>query len=573
MLILQILFKLIRCKVSRIFISYKRVDKEKVFKIKDQIESALGEECWIDLDGIEGDTISHITIDAIEQSSIVLFFYGKDTENSQWQRRELEYARANGKTIIPIILAEIPEDSWYKCYFDKFPVISTDDCCPEFILKEISTASNHHPNATAPAESAPKLAYSASYTKSCGCGCLIGLVAFVAIFLLFVPYGSAPDPFVPHGTAPDSSPIRESSHQRDSIVQEHSNYGKVGASPKDEMMARPPEFSAPSSTSHPSEKPNPNRGNQSFCKRYNTKDLTLLSEAELDKEYTRTIIIADSLYESIRDNASARYDLQDLHKYQLLIREEQITRKTNIVADTIETNNVAEDKYCKDNVDAELYTDYSSDRESLPSWIWPAGLILMISFVMPILYIRKKKNKKGQGKEVLPLFRQTKEIKIFIAGSTRLVSEREALRATISKMYNQHKSDNLVVEAYEFDDFPREYVEGGQQKLYDEFIRNEANWVVFITDGTIGDKTIWELENAIKVHKETGRPKILMYSIPQNITDNQKDQMSQFKSILNREDNYWIDYDDVSTIRSTFREHLEWDLINLMKQELLRRVG
>lgn len=43
MLILHLLLKLIRCKVSRIFISYKRVDKEKVFKIKDQIEAALGE--------------------------------------------------------------------------------------------------------------------------------------------------------------------------------------------------------------------------------------------------------------------------------------------------------------------------------------------------------------------------------------------------------------------------------------------------------------------------------------------------------------------------------------------------
>lgn len=170
------------------------------------------------------------------------------------------------------------------------------------------------------------------------------------------------------------------------------------------------------------------------------------------------------------------------------------------------------------------------------------------------------------------LFSHRKEIKIFIAGSIRLVAEREALRATISKMYNQHKNDNLVIEAYEFDDFTREYVEGGQQALYDNFIRNEANWVVFITDGTVGDRTLWELENAITVHKETGRPKILMYSVSQNITDNQKEQMSQFKSVLIRENNYWIDYDDVNTIRSTFREHLEWDLINLMKQEL-RRVG
>lgn len=32
--------------MSRIFISYKRVYKDKVFRIKDQIEAALGEKCW-----------------------------------------------------------------------------------------------------------------------------------------------------------------------------------------------------------------------------------------------------------------------------------------------------------------------------------------------------------------------------------------------------------------------------------------------------------------------------------------------------------------------------------------------
>ena len=34
--------------MAHIFISYKRTDKEKVFKIKDLIESALGEKCYAD---------------------------------------------------------------------------------------------------------------------------------------------------------------------------------------------------------------------------------------------------------------------------------------------------------------------------------------------------------------------------------------------------------------------------------------------------------------------------------------------------------------------------------------------
>lgn len=38
---------------ERIFISYKRVDKECVFVIKDSIEKVTCEKCWIDFDGIE----------------------------------------------------------------------------------------------------------------------------------------------------------------------------------------------------------------------------------------------------------------------------------------------------------------------------------------------------------------------------------------------------------------------------------------------------------------------------------------------------------------------------------------
>ena len=138
------------------------------------------------------------------------------------------------------------------------------------------------------------------------------------------------------------------------------------------------------------------------------------------------------------------------------------------------------------------------------------------------------------------LLNEKSTIKVFIAGSTRLVAERDALRSVIGQMYNKYKEDNLLIEAYSFDDFPREFTEGGHQKLYDEFIRQEANWVVFITDGEIGDKTIWELENAIKAYKSGKRPKLLMYSKPEKTQSSQ--QMNSFRKLLLEENQYWIDY-------------------------------
>ena len=51
---------------ERIFISYRRDDKDVVFKIKDEIEKHVGEKCWIDLDGIESDAqFANVIIRAI----------------------------------------------------------------------------------------------------------------------------------------------------------------------------------------------------------------------------------------------------------------------------------------------------------------------------------------------------------------------------------------------------------------------------------------------------------------------------------------------------------------------------
>lgn len=39
--------------MARIFISYKRADKEKVLGIVDRLQTELKETCWMDISGIE----------------------------------------------------------------------------------------------------------------------------------------------------------------------------------------------------------------------------------------------------------------------------------------------------------------------------------------------------------------------------------------------------------------------------------------------------------------------------------------------------------------------------------------
>lgn len=70
---------------------------------------------------------------------------------------------------------------------------------------------------------------------------------------------------------------------------------------------------------------------------------------------------------------------------------------------------------------------------------------------------------------------------------------------------------------------------------------------------------------AIKAHKQLGHPKILMYSKPLNTTEASERLTSNLKQILNEEDNYWIGYCNIEDIRSSFQEHLQYDIIQLLR--------
>jgi TPR repeat protein len=116
-----------------IFISYKRVDKEKVFQIKEQIEAAIDAKCWIDMDGIESDAqFVTVIMKAIEACDVVLFMYSSvhnqitDYEND-WTIREIRYASKKKKHIVFVNLdGSILNDYFEFMYVEKQQVNALD---------------------------------------------------------------------------------------------------------------------------------------------------------------------------------------------------------------------------------------------------------------------------------------------------------------------------------------------------------------------------------------------------------------------------------------------------------------
>lgn len=99
--------------MARVFVSYKRDDYERVIPLVKRIEQGIGEECWIDLKGIESSVqFQSVICDALDACSVVLFMHsrrhlGIDYEND-WTVKELRYAQEEKKRIVLIKLDDAP---------------------------------------------------------------------------------------------------------------------------------------------------------------------------------------------------------------------------------------------------------------------------------------------------------------------------------------------------------------------------------------------------------------------------------------------------------------------------------
>lgn len=107
---------------ERIFISYKRVDKKRVFALKRRIEDELGVKCWVDLEGIDcsAQFVSKIC-KAIDSCKVVLFMYSKAHTridyDKDWTVRELSYALDEGKHVVLVSLDGTPLKNVFKMVY------------------------------------------------------------------------------------------------------------------------------------------------------------------------------------------------------------------------------------------------------------------------------------------------------------------------------------------------------------------------------------------------------------------------------------------------------------------------
>lgn len=111
-----------------IFISYCRQDKDKVLPFVEQINKAVGFDCWIDSVAIEsGERFEDVIVSAIDNCKVVLFMLSDSSLKSDWTKREVYYAEGEGKRIVPILINGECLRGWFKFHFGNIDYIKLDN--------------------------------------------------------------------------------------------------------------------------------------------------------------------------------------------------------------------------------------------------------------------------------------------------------------------------------------------------------------------------------------------------------------------------------------------------------------
>lgn len=112
--------------MARIFISYKRKDKEIVFPLKDRIEATIGEPCCIDEEGIKDDDLQWQMriIEAIKEADVFLYMYSKTHTMIadymyDWTCRELTTADHEKKRIIFVHIDQSPLTDGFELMYGR----------------------------------------------------------------------------------------------------------------------------------------------------------------------------------------------------------------------------------------------------------------------------------------------------------------------------------------------------------------------------------------------------------------------------------------------------------------------
>ena len=590
-----------------VYVSYSQKDKSIVQQICRNL-AKKGIQLFVDYEQLAGGVYAQELTRRIEEADAIILFYSKNSENSTWVKREVEFSISRKKTVIPVLLTDPDPNGWLHYNLGNVNWISKDEDnlkdLTENILKALYTVHEKDRKASSttgygergilpnirPTSSSPKGSNSFR-SKSIGCGCLMIFILLITIvYFVFSRLLSPPMPLPSLDPSPNQDSLIVIS-KKDELKMEVDNqlrimFFEISESPRcaGNGSISPSHFKKIESLlgvdSIPFSKDsiNTREGLLKAFDEYQRNVYVILEKrlAEMEeKEATIHSKDTDATSSSwsnegeIETTTSKQPNTWLYHIFAflagggimlLLLRIRKSKGKnvklTSDIASIVSIDGGSQ----KEIKSREVYSTHLDKGEYLIDFEDKSNHErhktfnhTVDSYESKLIFADFESLSSAEGKS----------IKCFIAGSKTLQTERDALRAVTCVMYNKWASKNFRILSYTFEDFERAAVIGGHQKQYNDFIANEADWALFIIDGRIGGITIEEYRIAMDSYKKNGRPKILAFA---KIGSDDSEDITAIKAEINKEHQYWTDYADINSLKLLFESTLNWDLIDIFQK-------
>ncbi len=137
--------------------------------------------------------------------------------------------------------------------------------------------------------------------------------------------------------------------------------------------------------------------------------------------------------------------------------------------------------------------------------------------------------------------------RIFVAGSVELKREREICRSICNSLQNRWGTINT----YTFEDFSEVIQQGAHQDLYNNYIENDADLVIFIFSEKVGSITISEFEHAYQAFMQNNRPRILPY-----FQRGDSEEIIKLKNKFSEIRQYYQEYSSIEELENKIEKQL-----------------
>ncbi len=554
-----------------IFISYSRRDYEIVSKINDRIRDWGYNPYFDKLELKDGDSYAEEIMAAITSSRLIIVIYSEHLGKSTWNRKEIEYAYSKGKDILVLNLdTSCQTDEWFSSHFSGYQYIDISKDMPAAMtyfqksLQNILTPTSKEIDCRACVDSIEKPSESTQEEKPIKKRKRLRISITLTFFITLI-VGLFLFAYL-NCTAPQSRPDSSFTDIDTCVVADEDSYGYCDTLACDSCVTDCTVVDYSGNDNEPDT-------NVSF----NDNDSEEINDRGVyDNEEEQNADIP-SIYEG-----NGSYDpkvAEEDHPYNdygilfcilgfllvagfLYVRHYRHLKK---IKNLKISSNIDTTAY----IDGEVLGSIKANEvfyTNLPKGEYIIDFRAENNEMLQKRFVHNVKNRTDVQTLCadFPIVSQDdyKTINCFIAGSKKLDRERDAILAEMMRMHNSWSKRKYTIFAKTYEDFPAKAHIGGQQKLYNAFIKKEADIVIFILDGQIGEKTREEFNIAMESFSTKNRPQIYVFAKKGSESN---PGLKKIREDFDKYKQYWIDYTDLRSLKLEFRSQLNDYLLDLYK--------